>query len=118
MNKTYNGFVPNLKKNQIFVFGSNTQGRHGKGSALIAKTRYGAIYGVAKGLQGQSYAIITKDLTKSKHPSISKDFIKEQILELYKFAETSPELEFFIVYKASSTNLNNYIFRDGRDVLF
>lgn len=45
----------------IFVFGSNLAGRHGKGAALCARQYYGAIYGQAEGLQGDSYAIPTKD---------------------------------------------------------
>ena len=62
--KVYKGTILKLKPNQIFVFGSNTQGRHGKGAALCAKERFGAIYGQAYGLQGQSYAIVTKELLK------------------------------------------------------
>ena len=46
---------------EIFVFGSNLAGRHGKGAALYARQHHGAIYGVAEGPQGQSYAIPTKD---------------------------------------------------------
>ena len=46
----------------IFVFGSNKAGRHGKGAALFAKQNYGTIYGQGVGLQGNSYAIPTKDL--------------------------------------------------------
>ena len=46
---------------EIFVFGSNLAGRHGKGAALFAKQNHGAIYGVGRGLQGNSYAIPTKD---------------------------------------------------------
>mgnify|MGYP006877977877 FL=1 len=76
-NKTYSGMIDKLNSNQIFVFGSNTQGRHGKGAALTARNKFGAIYGQAEGLQGQSYAIITKDLTKTTHPSRTK----EQIIE-------------------------------------
>lgn len=45
----------------IFVFGSNRAGRHGKGAALFAKENHGAIYGNGEGLQGNSYAIPTKD---------------------------------------------------------
>jgi hypothetical protein len=44
----------------IFVFGSNLSGRHGKGAARDALA-YGAKYGVGKGLAGNSYAIPTKD---------------------------------------------------------
>ena len=44
----------------IFVFGSNLAGRHGKGAALHAKRFYGAHYGVGEGLTGCAYAIPTK----------------------------------------------------------
>lgn len=46
---------------EIFVFGSNLAGRHGKGAALYARQHYGAIYGQGVGRQGNSYAIPTKD---------------------------------------------------------
>lgn len=45
----------------IFVFGSNLAGRHGKGAALHAKHYYGAEEGNGHGLQGNSYAIPTKN---------------------------------------------------------
>ena len=45
----------------VFVFGSNEAGRHGKGAALHAKKNFGAIQGQAFGRQGNSYAIPTKD---------------------------------------------------------
>ncbi len=45
----------------IFVFGSNLAGRHGKGAALFARQNHGAIYGRGWGMQGHSYAIPTKD---------------------------------------------------------
>ena len=48
-------------RDEIFVFGSNLAGRHGKGAALFAKQHHGAIYGKGEGLQGNSYAIPTKD---------------------------------------------------------
>lgn len=45
----------------IFVFGSNLAGRHGKGAAQCARLHHGAIYGQGIGRQGNSYAIPTKD---------------------------------------------------------
>jgi hypothetical protein len=45
---------------QVFVFGSNLAGRHGKGAALYARRTYGAVYGVGEGRTGNSYAIPTK----------------------------------------------------------
>lgn len=104
----YEGDILELKSNQVFVFGSNTEGRHGKGAALVAKEKFGAIYGQAEGLQGMSYAIITKDLTKKVHPSRTLEQIQNQIKELYEFAITNPDKEFLIAYKASGANLNAY----------
>ena len=45
----------------VFVFGSNLAGRHGKGAALWARQHRGAIYGQGEGMQGNSYAIPTKN---------------------------------------------------------
>lgn len=106
--KTYKGQITKLEPNQIFVFGSNTEGRHGKGAALIAKEKFGAKYGQAEGLQGQSYAIITKDLTKSQHPSRTKEQIQEQISRLYSFANDNKDKEFLIAYSGEGKNLNAY----------
>ena len=52
----------------IFVFGSNRQGRHGAGAAKCAVDDHGAIYGQAEGFQGNSYAIITKELREDEPP--------------------------------------------------
>jgi hypothetical protein len=46
---------------EIFVFGSNTAGIHGKGAALDAKRLYGAQLGIGEGPSGRSYALPTKD---------------------------------------------------------
>lgn len=112
IHKTYEGVVGDLAPNQIFVFGSNTEGRHGKGAALTAKQKYGAIYGQARGRQGQSYAIITKDLTKKNHPSRNVDEVEEEIFCLYEYANENPDLEFFIPYNTKSENLNSYSAQD------
>ncbi len=106
--KTYTGIIEKLEPNQIFVFGSNTEGRHGKGAAKIARDKFGAIYGQAEGLQGQSYAIITKDLKILKPITRTWDEIKWQIQKFYGFATGTPELEFLVAYKANSINLNGY----------
>lgn len=45
----------------IFVFGSNLAGRHGRGSALEAVRNHDAVYGQWYGRQGNSFAIPTKD---------------------------------------------------------
>lgn len=106
--KTYKGRITKLTENQVFVFGSNTEGRHGAGAAYYAVNYFGAIYGQAKGRQGQCYAIVTKDLTKSLHPSVSKKEIINQLIHFYEYAFTYPELEFLIAYSGSGSNLNGY----------
>lgn len=47
-------------KGEIFCFGSNLAGRHGAGAARMA-LQYGAVYGNGVGIQGNTYAIPTKD---------------------------------------------------------
>jgi hypothetical protein len=105
--KTYKDRIEKLEPNQIFVFGSNTEGRHGKGSALFAKQYCGAVYGIPYGIQGQSYAIITKDLTKKVHPSITESYIISQIKTLYEYAIINKDKDFLIAY-SNSINLNGY----------
>lgn len=114
--KTYSGMIQNLAPNQVFVFGSNTQGKHGKGAALTAKNKFGAIYGQAEGPQGQSYAIITKDLTKNTHPSRTPEQIKEQIHNLYEYARENPDKEFLVAYSGNGTNLNAYSNQEMADM--
>jgi hypothetical protein len=46
---------------EIFVFGSNLAGIHGRGSAWEARKNHGALQGVGRGRMGMAYAIPTKD---------------------------------------------------------
>lgn len=50
-----------LGPDDIFVFGSNLLGIHGRGSAHTARTRFGAETGVGEGLTGRAYAFPTVD---------------------------------------------------------
>jgi hypothetical protein len=84
-----------LKSNHILVFSSNTEGRHGKGLALLAKQKAGAKYGQARGMQGQSYAIVTKDLSKGVR-SVPLSSIKNELITLYEVAIKNPDLIFFV----------------------
>jgi hypothetical protein len=87
-----------MNKRTIFVFGSNTEGIHGAGAAREAVEKWGAIYGQASGLQGDSYAIITTQLfAPSKYPL---PLIKINIQAFLEFAEkmkqSNPEIEFYV----------------------
>lgn len=107
--KTYKGLITKLEPNQIFVFGSNPQGRHGAGAAYWAYKNAGAVMGEGYGLHGQSYAIYTKDLTKNTHPSILPNEIIDQIGILYLYARTKAiDKEFLIAYSSKGINLSGY----------
>lgn len=83
--------------NNIFVFGSNTQGRHGKGAALTAKRLFAAKYGQPEGLQGRAYGIITKDISKGNRlRSISLMQIRKGIRKFYEFARENRHLNFYV----------------------
>ena len=84
----FNYYEGNIQpeENTIFVFGSNPEGRHGKGAAKIAVDQFGAKYGQGEGLQGNAYALPTKDLRVKENnalKSISPEQITESIKELY-----------------------------------
>lgn len=78
-------------KKKIFVFESNLAGRHVKGAALRAYQEHNAIYGQGAGLQGNSYAIPTKD-EELKLLSLSR--IQRYVESFIKFAKLNPEMSF------------------------
>lgn len=94
----------------IFVFGSNPEGRHGAGSAKVARERFGAVYGVGEGLTGNAYALPTKDLRIPGTRSIPKEKIIESIGKLYDVARSMPDKQFKVAYrtKPAETSLNGY----------
>ena len=98
--------------NTIFVFGSNPEGRHGAGAAKIAREQFGAIYGQGEGLQGNAYALPTKDLRVKKNNSlrsIPPEQIIESIKKLYETARQNPNKQFKIAYRnTDKASLNGY----------
>lgn len=78
---------------EIFVFGSNLAGRHGKGAALTARQQYGAEYGVGVGPTGNSYAIPTKD--EYLHV-LSLPEIQYYVKDFIGYAKDNPNEEFFV----------------------
>jgi hypothetical protein len=75
----------------IFVFGSNRAGRHGAGAAKYALEKHGAIYGQGEGLQGNSYAIPTKDFFIQTLP-LSE--IQKHVDTFLHYARLMPNLTF------------------------
>jgi hypothetical protein len=116
--KTYKGLITkasDIPDNGIFVFGSNTEGRHGKGAALVAFYHFGAIYGKSIGPQGRSFAIVTKNLRAKVHPSIPRVYIEIQIKDLYNTAYQNSDKLFYVAY-GTGKNLNAYSPREMADM--
>lgn len=94
--KEYKGYTPDyidrLLPSQIFVFGSNTLGYHTGGASGTARKKFGAVWGQAEGLQGQSYAIPV-DFGKG----IRKDTeVKASVDKFIAFAKENEKLFFFV----------------------
>ena len=79
------------QRRTIFVFGSNLAGRHGAGAAKFARENHGAVYGQGVGLQGDSYAIPTKDEGLRVLPL---SHISQYVQQFIEFAELADDLEF------------------------
>lgn len=79
----------------VFVFGSNREGRHGKGAALQAIKAFGAIYGQAEGRQGRAYAIVTKEL-RPDYPEVTITEIARGVKEFLQYARLRPKTIFLV----------------------
>jgi hypothetical protein len=84
--------ITELKDNEIFVFGSNQAGIHGAGAAKQA-LYWGAKWGKAEGLSGNTYAIPTKD---SNIRTLSIDCINPAVDKFIEFAIQHQELIFLV----------------------
>lgn len=80
--------ITELAPNEIFVFGSNLEGAHGGGAALLAWRKWGAIWGQGTGLQGQTYGIPTM------HGGVN--VIKPYVDEFIDFAKLHSEMTFLV----------------------
>ena len=115
--KTYTGLIKELSPNQVFVFGSNLEGLHGKGAAGVAfgkqqsvaeisKVKDGvkgkwAVKGVGEGLQegteGKSYAFPSVVYPGKKRSRTDAEII-ESVKRFYDTARNNPNLEFLVAY--------------------
>lgn len=90
------GFMGPLGRPVVFVFGSNREGRHGKGAALAAQRYHGAARGVAEGPTGRAYAITTKELRPGQ-PSVTLADIGAGITKFLTYARQHPGTDFRVV---------------------
>ena len=80
--------ITTLGEDDIFVFGSNLEGRHSGGAARTAYKKFGAVMGQGVGLQGQSYAIPTMQG--------GVETIKPYVDEFIKFAYECDQNTFYV----------------------
>lgn len=85
--------ITELKDREYFVFESNLDGRHGKGAALTACKKFGAIYSEAEGLQGRCYAIPTVGHNLRRMPL---DYIGGYVERFLATARFYPSLTFLV----------------------
>lgn len=86
------GLITALHPSEIFVFGSNEAGHHGKGAAKLA-LGFGAKRGIGFGLVGSTFAIPTKDC---RIRTLPLNRIAKHVAEFIAFAETRTELTFLV----------------------
>jgi hypothetical protein len=89
----HDGNVQQLQPDEVFVFGSNLAGRHGKGAALTAAKKFGASRGLYEGYAGQSYAIPTKD---ENLRSLPYSAIHGRVRRFLSFAARNPSKTFYL----------------------
>lgn len=85
--------ITTLGDNDIFVFGSNLSGRHGRGAAKTA-LKWGAVYGISVGFSGSTYAIPTKDYVIRNNLSVEK--ISRYVELFIGEAKARPHLTFLV----------------------
>lgn len=79
--------ITKLNGDQVFVFGSNAQGKHLGGAARQAWKRFGAVWGCGHGHHGQSYAIDTMS---------GPERFEAEVGEFIKYASAHPNLTFLV----------------------
>lgn len=77
----------------VWVFGSNTAGRHGKGAARVAARKFGAKRGMGEGRMPRCYAIPTKDAALNVLPF---ERIASSVRAFIAHAMERPDETFFV----------------------
>lgn len=85
--------ITRLHDDDVFVFGSNEAGRHGKGAALTAKRKFGAQQGVGAGPTGRCYAIPTKN---SWLRALTLRQIRVNVNQFLDHARNTPDKTFLV----------------------
>jgi hypothetical protein len=111
-----------MSNDDVLIFGSNPEGRHGLGLAQIALRHFGAKYGKGRGLHGNSYALVTKNLrknftevlkdgtelryTSAGYSSVKVRWIADNLREMLEVVKANPHRTFYFPYTRNANNLN------------
>jgi hypothetical protein len=133
--------ITTLQPNQVFVFGANTAGGHGGGTAGIAQrgtatsnytalpvgtkgkwAEYGVVDRLMQGTEGKSFGIVTKaanisgtSLKIGARRSVPLSRIEQSINALIKEANSHPELEFLVT--KFGTNMAGFTIEEMKSLL-
>ena len=133
--------ITKLEPNQVFVFGANTAGGHGGGTAGLAQrgttisnytalpigtkgkwSEYGVVDKLMQGTEGKSFGIVTKEASISgtslkigNKRSVSLNRIEESINALIKTANENPQLEFLVT--KFGTNMAGFTIEEMKSLL-
>jgi len=125
-NRVTPNWIISLRDNEIFVFGSNASGIHGAGAARMAM-KWGAKYGLAEGLSGNTYALPTVNANITG--PLPWKTVRGHVDNFFLLAKSRPDLTFLVtevgcglagltigevapLFKESSTLANVYLPRN------
>jgi len=133
--------ITSLKPNEVFVFGANTAGGHGGGTAGLAQrgttssnytalpigtkgkwAEYGVVDKLMEGTEGKSFGIVTKAATISgtslkigSKRSVPLSRIEESINKLIETANKNPNLKFLVT--KFGTNMAGFTIQEMKSLL-
>jgi hypothetical protein len=133
--------ITSLKPNEVFVFGANTVGGHGGGTAGLAQrgisasnytalptgtkgkwSEYGIVDKLMEGTEGKSFGIVTKaasingtSLKIGSRRSVPLSRIEESINALVKTANENPNLKFLVT--KFGTNMAGFSIQEMKSLL-
>lgn len=133
--------ITELKSNQVFVFGANTAGGHGGGTAGLAQrgttsanytalptgtigkwAEYGIVDKLMQGTEGKSFGLVTKDasitgtnLKIGSKRSVPLSRINQSVDALIAEANNHPELEFLVT--KFGTNMAGFTIQEMKSLL-
>ncbi|AKH33196.1 hypothetical protein XF24_00873 [candidate division SR1 bacterium Aalborg_AAW-1] len=88
-----------LEPNEIFVFGSNEEGKHYGGSAKKAHEDFGAERGIGSGPTGQCYAIPTMQHPQTERKEViqsTEQTLSQSLRDFFVYTRSHPEKKFLL----------------------